>query len=105
MKYKNTRSSGRALGRVPVVWTWEYTRIAASTHLQLKAEDWNQHDVRCAIPNDVITEPEPNLKQFLQINTFSPAKAPNLAELCNPITCQAIELESYPNHPRIQQVL
>jgi len=26
-------------------------------------------------------------------------KAPDLAELCNP------ELESYPNHPRIQQVL
>jgi len=33
---------------------------------------------------------------------FSPAKAPNLAELCKPITRQAIELESYPNHPRIQ---
>jgi len=38
-------------------------------------------------------------------NPFSPAKAPNLAELCNPITRQAIELESYPNHPWIQQVL
>jgi len=36
---------------------------------------------------------------------FSPTKAPNLSELCNPITRQAIELESYPNHPRIQQVL
>jgi len=35
----------------------------------------------------------------------SPTKAPNLAEICNPITHQAIELESYPNHPRIQQVL
>ena len=30
---------------------------------------------------------------------------PFFAELCNPITRQAIELESYPNHPRIQQVL
>ena len=39
------------------------------------------------------------------INPFSPAKAPNLAELCNPITRQAIELDSYPNHPRIQQNL
>jgi len=39
------------------------------------------------------------------LNTFSPTKATNLAEICNPITCQAIELESYPNHPRIQQVL
>jgi len=38
-------------------------------------------------------------------NPFSPAKAPNLGELCNPKTHQAIELESYPNHPRIQQVL
>jgi len=38
-------------------------------------------------------------------NPFSPAKAPSLAELCNPITRQAIELESYPNHPRIQHVL
>jgi len=36
---------------------------------------------------------------------FSPAKAPNLAELCNPIARQAIELESCSNHPRIQQVL
>jgi len=26
------------------------------------------------------------------------------AELCNPITRQAIELESYPNHPPIQHV-
>jgi len=41
----------------------------------------------------------------VNVNPFSPAKAPNLAELCNPITRQAIELESYPNHPRIQQVL
>jgi len=41
----------------------------------------------------------------LQINPLSPAKAPNLAEFCNPITRQAIELENYPNHPRIQQVL
>jgi len=39
------------------------------------------------------------------VNPFSPAKAPNLAELCNPITRQAIEPESYSNHPRIQQVL
>jgi len=39
------------------------------------------------------------------INPFRPAKAPNLAEHCNPITRQAIGLESYPNHPRIQQVL
>ena len=40
-----------------------------------------------------------------KLNTFSPAKAPNLAEICNPITRQAMELESYPNRPRIQQVL
>jgi len=40
-----------------------------------------------------------------RLNPFSPAKKPNLAEICNPITRQAIELESYPNHPRIQQVL
>jgi len=42
---------------------------------------------------------------FLLLNLFSPAKAPIRAELCNPITRQVIELESYPNHPRIQQVL
>jgi len=36
---------------------------------------------------------------------FSPAKSPNLAEICNPITHQVIELESYPNHPRILQAL
>jgi len=39
------------------------------------------------------------------IDPFRPAKAPNLAELCNLITHQAIELESCPNHPRIQQVM
>jgi len=38
-------------------------------------------------------------------NPFSPTKAPNLAELCNLIIRQAIELESYPNHPWIEQVL
>ena len=45
------------------------------------------------------------IKAFEMLNPFSTTKAPNLAELCNLITCQAIELESYPNHPRIQQVL
>jgi len=30
---------------------------------------------------------------------------PFFSELCNPTTRQAIELESYPNDPRIQQVL
>jgi len=39
------------------------------------------------------------------LNPFSPVKAPNLAEFCNPVTRQAIELESYTNHPRIQQVM
>jgi len=29
-------------------------------------------------------------------NPCSPAKAPNLADLCNPISRQTIELESYP---------
>jgi len=48
----------------------------------------------------------PSFVEILQLfNPFSPAKAPNLAELCNPITRQAIKLESYPNQPRIQQVL
>jgi len=42
---------------------------------------------------------------YHMFNPFSLAKAPNLAEICNPITRQAIELESYPNHPWIQQVL
>jgi len=41
----------------------------------------------------------------LIFDPFSPAKDPNLAEICNPITRRAVELESYPNHPRIQQVL
>jgi len=31
-------------------------------------------------------------------------KSPDIAEICNPITRQAIELESYPYYPRIQQV-
>jgi len=38
-------------------------------------------------------------------NPLGPGCTPFFAELCNPITRQAIELESYPNHPRIQQVL
>jgi len=36
---------------------------------------------------------------------FSPVKTTFHAELCNPITCQAIELESCSNPLRIQQVL
>jgi len=35
---------------------------------------------------------------------LGPGFTPFFAELCNPISRQAIELESYPNYPRIQQV-
>jgi len=42
--------------------------------------------------------------RFYPFNAFSPAKAPNPAELRSPITRQAIEPESYPNHPTIHQV-
>jgi len=38
-------------------------------------------------------------------NPFSPTCATFLAKFCNPITSQAIELESCSNPPRIQQVL
>jgi len=38
-------------------------------------------------------------------NPFSPVRATFLAELCNPMTRQAIELESCSNPQRIQQVL
>jgi len=58
----------------------------------------------------------PKLKRFFVANyipsrvfrgfdLFSPACATFLAELCNPITRQAIELESCSNLLRIQQVL
>jgi len=40
-----------------------------------------------------------------QLNPFSPACATFLAELCNPIIRQAIELESCSNPLRIKQVL
>jgi len=39
-----------------------------------------------------------------QSNPLSPASAKILARVCNAITRHPIELESYPNHPRIQQV-
>jgi len=39
------------------------------------------------------------------LSPLSPAKTTFLAELCNPITRQAIELESCSNPLRIQQVL
>jgi len=42
---------------------------------------------------------------FHTFKPFSPAKTTFHAELCNPITCQAIELESCSNPLRIQQVL
>jgi len=38
-------------------------------------------------------------------NPMSLGFTPFFAELCNPITRQAIELERYLNHPQIQQVL
>jgi len=41
----------------------------------------------------------------MRLNPLGPGFNPIFAELCNPITRQAIELESYPNHPQIQQVL
>ena len=47
-----------------------------------------------------------NLRRIgCRINPFSPACATFLAELCNPITHQAIELESCSNPLRIQQVV
>jgi len=39
------------------------------------------------------------------VNPFSPTGATFLAELCNPITRQVIELESCSNSLQIQQVL
>jgi len=38
------------------------------------------------------------------LNPLSPAPAKILAQVCNAVTRDPIELESYPNHPRIQQV-
>jgi len=35
---------------------------------------------------------------------LSPAPAKILAQVCNAVTRHPIELESFPNHPRIQQV-
>ena len=60
---------------------------------------------RCIFPiNSKMISPS-FIEILLLFNPFSSAKARNLGELCNPITRQAIELDSYPNHPRIQQVL
>jgi len=39
-----------------------------------------------------------------KLNLLSPAPAKILAQVCNAVTRHPIELESYPNHPRIQQV-
>jgi len=41
---------------------------------------------------------------FAHCNPLSPAPAKILAQVCNAVTRHPIELESYPNHPRIQQV-
>jgi len=52
--------------------------------------------------------PELEWSRFIypnMINPSSPAKTAFHAELCNPITRQAIELESCSNPLRIQQVL
>jgi len=40
----------------------------------------------------------------MRVNPLGPGFTPFFAEICNPTTRQAIELESYPNNPRIQQV-
>jgi len=40
----------------------------------------------------------------LGINPWSPEPAKILAQVCNAVTRHPIELESYRNHPRIQQV-
>jgi len=38
------------------------------------------------------------------LNPLNPAPAKILAQVCNAVTPHPIELESYPTHPRIQQV-
>jgi len=38
------------------------------------------------------------------LNPISPAPSKILAQVCNAVTRHPIVLESYPNHPRIQQV-
>jgi len=38
------------------------------------------------------------------VNPLRPAPAKILAQVCNAVTRHPIELESYPNHPQIQQV-
>jgi len=48
--------------------------------------------------------PGAKLKTHPWINPVSPASAKMLARVCNAFTRHPIELESYPNHPRIQQV-
>ena len=45
-----------------------------------------------------------NSEKNIAINPFSPAPSKILAQVCNVVTRNPIELESYPNHPRIQQV-
>jgi len=45
------------------------------------------------------------MDEKMVFNPFGPGFTPFSAEICNPITRQAIALECYPNHPRIQQVL
>ena len=42
-------------------------------------------------------------QKFLK-GLLSPALAKILPQVCNAVTRHSIELESYPNHPRIQQV-
>jgi len=39
-----------------------------------------------------------------KLTLLRPASAKILARVCNAVTCHPIELESYPNQPRIQQV-
>jgi len=45
-----------------------------------------------------------NNKSFPFQNPLSPAPAKILARVCNAVTRHPIELESYLNHPRVQQV-
>ena len=78
---------------------FEFSRLRSELHVSYSRTDFCKNNIeelhRYMHENDLDGG----------FNPLGPGFIPFFAELCNPITHQAIELESYPNHPQIQKVL
>ena len=86
--------------RVHMPWSLYYCLFAPRIHIAVLRPHVirGESHIQCNATGEVVTTQNDCTQFSLTLSV------PRFTELCNPITHQAIELESHPNHPRIQQV-